>query len=91
MNQATELTVGEQCVVVQAANPAEEIQFHTFLLASINLLPDKYIGETRRAFCVSLLQSEKLARSEAPEHAFYGAVLNKNTHFKQTSIASGDM
>lgn len=90
LNQATELTVGDQCIVAQAANPADEIQFDTFLLESINLLPDKYTGDTCRVFCGSLLQSETLARTEAHEHPLYGAVLNKNSHFKQTSVVSVD-
>ncbi len=89
-NQATELTVGERCVVAQAATAADEIQFDTFLLESIDLLPDKYTQETCRVFCGSLIRSETLARAEAHEHPLYGAVLDKNTHFKQTSVVCVD-
>ena len=85
-NQATELKVGERCVVAQAATPSDEIQFDTFLVKSIQFLPDKYTGDTCRVFCGKLQRSETLPRIDACTHPIYGVIFNKKTHFKQTSV-----
>ena len=89
-NQATDIKVGEHCVVAQAATTSDEIEFDTFLLKSIRFLPDNYTGDTCRVFCGALQHSETLPRVDACKHRLYGAIFNKKTHFKQTAVVGID-
>ncbi|HQZ68445.1 MAG TPA: hypothetical protein PLY87_25325 [Planctomycetaceae bacterium] len=89
-NQATDLKVGQICVVAQSASVDDQIAFETFTVKSIKFLRDKYTGDKCRVFCGTKKKSEVLLRLEACEHALYGAVFDCRTHFKQTSVVSVD-
>lgn len=85
-NQATELAVGDRCIVAQKASKSDEIQFDTFLLEAIEFLPDKSRGETCRVFCGTRQRPKTLTRIDACHHPLYGRIFDRNTHFKRTSV-----
>lgn len=89
LNQATDVKVGETCVVAEYAMYPSQLRFSTFVVKEIVLLRDRETGEMCRVFCGSPVGKKiDLSRDEASRHRIYGCLLNKLKYLKRTAVAA---
>jgi len=89
-SQATELSTGDECLVAQKANDANEVRFDRYILKGIHVLKDKYTGSMGRVFCGDHVSFELLPKLQACEHPEYREIFNSLNHFKRTAIVYVD-
>jgi hypothetical protein len=82
--KATNLSVGQQCIVATPVR-GDLIVFRWFSFLRETVMPDKN-GEPCRVFFGKYLKSDTLSKSAAVRHDHYSVYFNKNGHFKRQSV-----
>ena len=82
--KATNLSVGQQCIVAVPAT-GSEIVFHWFSFLHETVKPDKS-GKPWRVFFGKFIKSETLLKTEAARNSLYSAFFDRNGHFKRQSV-----
>jgi len=82
--KATNLSVGQQCIVAAPATGGE-IVFHWFSFLHETEKPDKS-GKPWRVFFGKFIKSETLLKTEAARDSLYSAFFDRNCHFKRQSV-----
>ena len=82
--KATNLSVGQQCIVAVPAT-GSEIVFHWFSFLHETVKPDKS-GKPWRVFFGKFIKSETLLKKEAARTSLYSAFFDRNGHFKRQSV-----
>jgi hypothetical protein len=82
--KATNISVGQQCIVAAPARD-DQIIFRWFSFLNETVKPDKS-GKPCRVFFGKFIKSDTLLKRDAARDALYSAFFDKNGHFKRQSV-----